>query len=604
MSLASESPNPLVRRMAEGAVSWLLWTSDAVEKAQRLDRPFCLCIMNGKSRWSHVMKENFNSPEIIALLNNDFVPVLADSDDEPHLTLAARTMAQIMMGHAGWPLFLFMTPQKKPIFASSYMPLQSKDSRMPGLLDVLRRIKWLWLMKRSQIEGAAESYGAQLVEALLPYEAPPCENLGARAAAQILEEEDREHGGLGTSPKFPQGTKLLLALHLYRRGCRSEELGRFLKKSFASLFSGGLYDHAGGGFHDYCFDARWEQPCLGRHPAQNAVLLTAWLEGFRLFRTPLCRYVVEKSLAAVAADFDRGDGLLSGGDEIGDARAMENFYLWSQDEIEELSGKDGALFFDTGGVNSKARYRDPLTLRDTGKNVLRPAPFAEMDDIDGKIFSHWLSKYAHHLAPLWAHRASRPRLAQQERVSVGENAFFAGLLARAGVVLHEPCFILRASKIMGLLLQQALRGDSPCRFLYGSAPHGCAALDDVAALAWACIELQRAEPSAQWLTEAERWCRRADELFGDRGAFRLVPEGTLEVAPAWDGGDDVLPSGNGVMANCLLSLYEMTGAAPWKKRAEQVVHAFGGALKEYPAACAALTIAALRLEKTAGSAKN
>ena len=160
------SVNPFARRMGEGSVGWRQWNAETLRRAASLDRPLCLCLINNGSRWSHMMKANFEEPEIIGMLNNDFIPVLADSDDVPHLALAARAMAQIMLGHAGWPLFIFMTPEKKPIFACSYLPKQSEIPESPGLLEVLRRIKWLWLMKRPQIDEASASYGAQLEEAL------------------------------------------------------------------------------------------------------------------------------------------------------------------------------------------------------------------------------------------------------------------------------------------------------------------------------------------------------------------------------------------------------------------------------------------------------
>ena len=146
---------PLLRWMAEGPIEWKRWNTETLKRAGEIDRPLCVCVVSSTSRWSYAMKENFDEPEIVKMLNNDFIPVLCDTSAAPHLTLAAKAMAQIMLGHAGWPLFLFMTPQREPIFASSYMPKQSADSRVPGLLDVLRRIKWLWLMKRPQINEAA-----------------------------------------------------------------------------------------------------------------------------------------------------------------------------------------------------------------------------------------------------------------------------------------------------------------------------------------------------------------------------------------------------------------------------------------------------------------
>lgn len=602
MSIPDLNKNPFVKQMGEGPVSWHLWGEDTVKKARDLDRPICLCIMNNRSRWSRETKKHFNNEEIVRLLNNDFISVMADSDDAPHLTLAARVMAQLMMGHSGWPLFIFMTPEKKPIFASSYMPEQSNDPRMPGLLEVLRRIKWLWLMKRSQINEAAESYGAQLAETLKPYTGSLHQNPAENAASQILEEEDLTNGGIGTFPKFPQVPKLLLAACLYRNNVRKEEMAGLLKRTLSSFFAKGLYDHVGGGFHDYCCDSKWEQPYLGRHLGQNAAVLDAFLEVYKIFRHPLYCHVFLRSAVSLVKNFGRNDGLLYSGDDVGKTESINDYYLWSRKKICEILGSRGERFCDVYNIGTDGKYTDPLTQKTTGKSIPLLITFPDMKNWDEKRFSQWTSDYKMDLDKLADDRDAR-RPAVENKISVKENAIFAGVLAKASAVLEQSEYYSCAEKIMTELLRQSVSEDMLFHALYDNVPDGMAVLDDFAAIAWGCLQLYGAGTLPDWLDKTKYWCRRANDLFGNDGAYRLVPEGTSEILPAWDAGDDYLPSGNGIMANCLLCLYEITGEAVWKLRAKEIVQAFGGALNEYPAACASLMTAVLKLRSIESSCK-
>lgn len=587
--MSRKSANPVVRRMGEGSVEWKPWDAETLRRAASLDRPLCLCLINNGSRWSHMMKANFEEPEIIRMLNNDFIPVLADSDDVPHLALAARAMAQIMLGHAGWPLFIFMTPGKKPIFACSYLPKQSEIPENPGLLEVLRRIKWLWLMKRPQIDEASASYGAQLEEALSPYTAPLQEGLEARATEQLLAEMDLHNGGWGTAPKFPQAPKLLLCSYL---GRKNEKLRVHFDRSLAALFREGLYDHLDAGFHDYCCDREWQIPYLGKHLAQNAAVLNVFVEALREAPNPIYRRVVEDSVALLRRTLSEENGLLCSGDDVRDMGGIDRYYLWSKDEIDGLLHENSDAFCRAYGVTSEGNYSDPLTQKKTGENVLRLSAMPESDE---RALELW-EKTESALRILRECRSRRKSPEKEARISVKANACFAAVLAQASDVLGRKEYQAQAEEIMKRLSTVAVSRNDLCHMLYDGLRDGEGGLEDYASFIWASLKVYRASGSASWLEAAEKWSARADELFGARGAMRLVREGTLEILPAWDAGDDFLPSGNGMMVNNLLELYRATADERWLTRARSIVDAFGGALNEYPAACASLTLGALRLE--------
>lgn len=574
------SANLLLQKMAEGPIRWNHWNADTLKRAADLDRPLCVCVISATSRWSYAMKENFDDTEIVTLLNNDFVPVLCDADAAPHLALAARAMAQIMLGHAGWPLFLFLTPGKEPIFASSYMPKQSASAQMPGLLDVLRRIKWLWLMKRPQINEAAVSYAVQMKEALSPYTAPLENDLPHRAGEQLESEADAEFGGWGSSPKFPQAPKLALTAWLCRHSLHQEKLMAHLRKTVVALCRGGLYDPLAGGFHDYCRDREWCRPYLGKHTGQNVALLSALLDCWQMLdRDEGVREIFERTAAFLTDRFDQ-DGLLCAGECLADTTAVDAFYLWNKSDADAALGEDSASV----SMTEKGNYCDPLTMKETGLNL--PLFFAQADDLERERLSSLMNEV----------RKTRPLPPLDMRISARDNCCAAAVFARAARTMGKADLLAFALHIMESVEVRMIADGELFNALYGDERGGRATLDDMSAFVWACLELFRAVNEQKWLDLAQFWAKKSDEMFGSQGAMSLTATADHELLPAWDAGDDFMPSGSGIMLNNLVTLLKLTGEKAWKDRAESLIAAYGGALNEYPAACAGLTLGALRLK--------
>ena len=587
MEKCNNSANPLLRAMAQGPIEWRYWNAATLERAQKLDRPLCVCVVNATSRWSYAMKDNFDDKEIVALLNNDYIPVLCDASASPHVTQAARAMAQIMLGHAGWPLFLFLTPLREPIFASAYMPRQSASTKTPGLLEVLRRIKWLWLMKRPQINEAAASYAVQMREALSPCSAPMEKDLLHRTAAQLKSEADADYGGWGERPKFPQAPKMALSAWLCRHMPEDEKMRGHLRRTLSALCLGGLHDPLEGGFHDYCRDREWIWPYLGKHVGQNAALCLALMECLQtLGEESVAGSVFDESINFILRRFDRGDGLLCAGESLSDVRLLDRYYLWDKAEADAALGQDSSCL----GMTKEGNYLDPLTGRQTGLNL----PF----------FGGAAKNIAAWAKPLAEAREERLLPPLEERVRLLDNAMIAALSARAARKMGEPEWLAVALRIIGRIENCFILDGTPANALYGDTRGGDATLEDMSSLVWAYLELFRATDDSKWLDTARKWTERCGELFGAEGALSLAASSDHELLPAWDAGDDFMFSGAGIMLNNLVTLLKLTGDNAWKKRAESLISAFGGALNEYPASCAGLTLGVLRLESYISNSKD
>jgi hypothetical protein len=59
-----------------------------------------------------------------------------------------------MTQSGGWPLTIMMTPDKKPFFAATYIPRETKYGRV-GLLEMIPEVQFRWLTRRAEVISTA-----------------------------------------------------------------------------------------------------------------------------------------------------------------------------------------------------------------------------------------------------------------------------------------------------------------------------------------------------------------------------------------------------------------------------------------------------------------
>jgi uncharacterized protein YyaL (SSP411 family) len=181
-------------------------------KARVEDKPIFLSIGYSSCHWCHVMeRESFENPAIADLLNQHFVSIKVDREERPDVDEIYISAVQLMAGHAGWPLSVFLTPDGYPFYGGTYYPPQV-------FAEVLARVAGVWQTGRGQVLAAAAELKAELEQLVamrhqsLRGERSP--SVFRAYKAQIVEGFDPLYGGFGGAPKFPPSTALPVLLTL------------------------------------------------------------------------------------------------------------------------------------------------------------------------------------------------------------------------------------------------------------------------------------------------------------------------------------------------------------------------------------------------------
>jgi hypothetical protein len=230
-------------------VEWLPWNDDAFAQARQEDKPIFLSIGYSTCHWCHVMaEESFEDTEVARVLNDVFVCIKVDREERPDIDSMYITICQLMTGSAGWPLTIMMTPDKRPFFATTYLPKTTKYGRI-GLLELVSKVKSLWRSQREQVLRTADHITKALEQVSGDAEAQEIDaTIVKKAYAELKHNFDETHGGFGTAPKFPAAYNLFFLLRYWKRHNDSNALA-MVEKTLQSMRRGGIYDHIGFGFH-------------------------------------------------------------------------------------------------------------------------------------------------------------------------------------------------------------------------------------------------------------------------------------------------------------------------------------------------------------------
>lgn len=363
---AGDSNSPYVRAHADSPVKWQLLDDDSVARAKKENK---LVFLNIGFRACHcelatlplhhppvwvfpltcmidchlTTQDSFSNPSVASLLNESFIPVIADREERPDIDTIYMNYIQAVNSVGGWPINVFLTPELEPVVGGTYWPGPGvehgggdDDTNEEARLDflvILQKMEQVWREQEArcrkeakeillQLRGfAAEgTLGAKNVEAgpsaattssTGPGASAAMTNVGASAnrSASIsssvdldldldqLEEAfthlagafDAVNGGFGEEPKFPTPARLSFLLNLSKfPDAVADVVGReevrhatlIALHTLRHIRDGGLRDHVGAGFARYSVTADWAMPHFEKMVADNALLLSVYLEAW------------------------------------------------------------------------------------------------------------------------------------------------------------------------------------------------------------------------------------------------------------------------------------------------------------------------------------
>jgi uncharacterized protein YyaL (SSP411 family) len=591
-----EEESPYLRDHAENPVNWQPWDDEALAAAREQDKPIFLSVGYAACHWCHVMaSESFDDEAVAEVLNDNFVPVKVDREERPDIDSIYQTVCQRVSGRGGWPLSVWLTPEGEPFQVGTYFPREPQRG-MPGFLDLLEDIAEAWSdpEEREKIEDRASQWTAmvegELEEVPDNPEEPDRDGLetAAKAAARAA---DRQHGGWGSGPKFPQTGRLQL-LARARIEEREDAFEEILVETLDAMADGGMYDHIGGGFHRYATDRDWTVPHFEKMLYDNAQLPRAYLAGYRITGDDRYAEVVRETLAFVERELTHPDGgffsTLGAQSEWEGEREEGAFYVWTPEQVHEALDEAAAeVVCDRFGITEQGNFE--------GKTVLtRSRPPAGVAADREETYSEVTDILAAAREELLDARETRPRPPRDEKVLAGWNGLMISAFADAAVVLDRE-YADPAVEAMAFVREQLWDGTTLQRRYTDGVVKIDGYLEDYAFLARGALTLFEATRDPEHLAFALDLAGAIEREFWDdeEGTLYFTPaDGESLIARPQELTDQSTPASIGVAAEVLEVLDSFRPEGSFGEIAEQVVETHGSRIRSNPLQHASLTLAA------------
>jgi uncharacterized protein YyaL (SSP411 family) len=581
--------SPYLLQHAHNPVDWHPWGEEAFEKARAHDKPVFLSVGYSTCHWCHVMAhESFEDPDVARLMNAAFISVKVDREERPDIDSAYMTAAQVMTGSGGWPLTIIMTPDKRPFFAATYIPKESRHGRV-GMMDLIPKVTHIWETQRDNVTSTSEKLTAQLRLASQPTSGSALENAVLDEAFQQLSERfDSSNGGFSGKPKFPTPHNLLFLLRHWKKTGDEKALamnGLTLQK----MRFGGIFDHLGFGFHRYSTDEKWLVPHFEKMLYDQALLAIAYTEAYYATKKEEYKETAREILTYVMRDLRSPEGGFYSAEDADSEGVEGKFYLWTVDEVRGLLSKEDAEIFTRAfNVELDGNYFDEATKRRTEKNVLHLTKSLSEISVELDIsLSDLKTKLETSREMLLKEREKRIRPGRDEKILCDWNGLMIAALAIAGRAFDNEEYFDSAKKaadfIIGAMLDK--NGRLLHRYKDGEAEIS-GFLEDYAFFVWGLLELYEATFNVKYLRRAVTLTNKMIDHFWDQndGGFYHTPndgeELILRKKEVYDG---AIPSGNSVAMLNLLRLSRLTGNSDFESRAETVGKAFSKTVSQYPA---------------------
>ncbi|MGD9302448.1 MAG: thioredoxin domain-containing protein [Desulfobacterales bacterium] len=582
--------SPYLIQHAHNPVDWHPWSDETFAKARTDNKPIFLSIGYATCHWCHVMeKESFEDEEAAGYLNDTFICIKVDREERPDIDSVYMAACQMLTGSGGWPLSIFMTPEKKPFFAATYLPKNSRSGRA-GLIDICRQVKKLWVDDNEKITTSAAGIAGSLHKAFAFIAADqPDVTLLETAFNQIKSGFDPQFGGFEAAPKFPTPHRLLFLLRCYHRNGDPRALDMVVKTLMAMRL-GGIWDHVGFGFHRYSTDSRWLLPHFEKMLYDQAMIATAYLEAFQITRNPLFAETAEDIFTYVLRDMTSPQGAFYSAEDADSEGEEGKFYVWTTEEFHNvLKDMDSQRWETILRLSPEGNFMDEATRQKTGANIIHlTAPFKNWSRKTGVPEDQVETEWNRIRNQLYRARENRIHPLKDDKILADWNGLMIAALALGARILNKPEYESAARRAAEFVLQKMrdAKGRLYHRFRDGELAVPAHA-GDYAFLIHGLLSLYQTTFDLTYAEQAQELQQEMTARFWDdeNGGFFSTPAGSVElpVRPKelYDG---AIPSANSVALFNLLLLSRLAGDPQWEDRAQAQIRAFAGTVKSQPSA--------------------
>lgn len=579
MNKLANEKSPYLLQHAHNPVNWYPWGEEAFEKAKNENKPIFLSVGYSACHWCHVFShESFEDEEVAELLNERFISIKVDREERPDIDSVYMKVCQMMTGQGGWPLSIFMTPDKIPFYAGTYFPKESKYG-MPGFIEVITQLYRKFTEDPDHISKVTESVTQALQQTTTQKSKERLtKDVSDKAFQQLEQLFDSNYGGFGGAPKFPAPHNLLFLLRYYNTTGNKSAL-EMVEITLKAMANGGIYDHIGFGFSRYSTDDEWLVPHFEKMLYDNALLLMTYTECYQITKDPFYKQIAEEIITFAMREMVSADGAFYSAIDADSEGVEGKYYVWDKAEVMETLGAEfGQLYCDVYNITTDGNFEG----MNIPNQIETDFPAIEEDyNLDNDALKEKLEIAREKLLKV---RSKRVYPHVDDKILTSWNALMIAALAKASKVFETREYVDVAGKALRFLEDHLIEQQRVmARYRDGEVKHK-GYIDDYAFLLWAYIEMYETTYDLTFLGRAKKI---ADDMFNlfwdeqDGGFFFYGSDSEELIMRGKEIYDAAIPSGNSVATVMLARLAHLVGDTAYLDKVDEIYHSFKEDVEPY-----------------------
>lgn len=580
MNHLKDQKSPYLKQHAHNPVDWYPWGPQAFERAVQQNKPIFLSIGYSTCHWCHVMeKESFEDDNIAQILNRSFISIKVDREERPDIDQVYMTVCQMMNGQGGWPLNLFLTPQKEAFFSGTYFPKTNKYGRL-GFDELLKRVEELWANKKSDVLKTAQAITTALKEISDQAQTTKStvkETLD-KSEKSFMQEFDSQFGGFGSAPKFPNGHKFLFLMALYDL-TKNPKLLELVEYSLMCIHQGGIYDHIGGGIHRYSTDEQWVQPHFEKMLYDQALMAMCYVQAFQITKKVIYKKIAEDIFEFVNRELLTKEGVYFSAFDADSEGVEGRFYTWTTEELKSILENDEWNWFNKNfHVMQEGNFKDEASHQTTGQNII----FLKENFLkcSNEEVEEYYSKWAGLQKKLYKFRIKRIPPLKDNKILCDWNGLIIVAMLMGARAFQDAKLKGQAIKALDFFISSDLK-HSQCEGVLNNEVF----LDDYSNIIWACIEAYETTTQEKYLIKIKDYLKELESFENESpGYFFSSKKSDTVIIRKKEVYDGATPSGNSVMLYNLTKLSRIFKNNELLNKSESLIQKYLGVIDHNPTA--------------------
>ena len=561
-NLSLESSAYLLQH-AKNPINWQRWDKKLYNTNNTDNKLLVVSIGYSSCHWCHVMeKETFEDSGVASFMNEKFISIKVDREENPEIDNIYMTATQMMTGRGGWPLNVVCLPDGRPVYGGTY---HTKEQ----WLEVLGKIQKVYENDKKQLYGIAEKVEKGIQE-VNRFEYTEEE---ADFKPQLLQNEmkiwtsqwDMINGGEKQNQKFITPTKFNYILQ-YQHLNEDTKIKAYLKNTLENISNSGIVDHLEGGFYRYTVDPEWKIPHFEKMLYDNAQLLSLYANAYKEFKTPLFKSTVYKTFDFLQKRMENTEGGYFSAIDADNEQGEGRYYMFNIDEIKKAAGQDLSMILDYYRIGlDKPIENSFYHLRKTNDFNTFLKKYSITNDQLVKKQKIWESQFEEL-------KKKREFPLTDKKIITSWNAQMVSGLLNSFEAFGDKQFLNQAQRTFTFLRENLISGAELMHTFQANKAKMDANLEDYAFMIRAALGLYQNTGNVDYLEQADELTENAIKNFETtKNPFFTYTKNPVMFSEIISVNDNVIPSANAIMAENLWTLGHLLEKKQYSTKAKKML---------------------------------